>query len=157
MSELFEGQESMMITGIISLAVIVISAIVLIKTGIMQKLDDFFNPYAWIEKKEKKAKEQGHVLEAVLLDCKRERDDGRWEYDCKYEYIVNGEKRIYRKEFDKMPPEKIDLYYKDTPDKIIDDNMGHELLARVFGIFRLVVRLSPIIIAGIVVKFLGLV
>jgi hypothetical protein len=118
--------------------------------------------FSGFKKKIEKAKANGHVIQAKMIEQKRKRtfdkrkNDTRTGYEkvywytTKYQYEVNGEKKVYAiATKDCCLPPTISLYYVKNPRRVFSkyDEKGNPL--------QFLICIIPILAAMLVMKILG--
>ena len=118
------------------------------------KIDAKFDPRDKFDKKVKKAIENKHIINALLVSQYVNSEKNR----CggKYEYEINGKKYEYRARFlGDYPKRVLHLYYDENPQKVYTNEEYHAYTLK--SIPLIILNVSPFIIAGFMVWILGLV
>lgn len=95
------------------------------------------------------ARKRGHIIKAFILDQHPSGDAGKYDWYAKYEYSLDGNKKVYRAYFHypNRPPRVIYLYYVNSPKRLFSMDEYHWDVP--LGLIKLPVFFLPWILAVI--------
>lgn len=117
------------------------------------KIDDKFDLSKKLDEKVKKAIDNKHIINAILISSHVDRENNTC--SGKYEYEINGKKHKYSAMFTGTYPRRIlHLYYEDNPRKVFTNEEYHHYVLR--GLPLVILNFSPFIVGAFMVWLLGL-
>mgnify|MGYP005806494795 FL=1 len=93
------------------------------------------------------ARKRGHIIKAFILDQHPSGDVGKYDWHAKYEYLLDGNKKVYRAYFNhpNCPPRVIYLYYVNSPKRLFSMDEYHWDVP--LGLIKLPIIFLPWILA----------
>ena len=108
------------------------------------------------ERKRDIARERGHVIKAYIVSQHSSGDVGEYDRHAKYEYTLDGKKKVYRAYFNypNRPPRVLYLYYVNSPRRLFSMDEYHWDVP--LALLMLPIVFLPWILAALTMLALGI-